>query len=130
VPFATTSDVDKAYEGTLPAGDRVQYLLDAVSARLRILLPTLEDRIAESVDLGVLAKDIVVQAVVNRLPGQQSGIESQTQTAGPWSTTVRYTQDRSGTFSDEDLLLLGGSVATSSGTIGTIRLGRPDWANQ
>jgi hypothetical protein len=131
VPFATPEDVDTAYEGTLPDEARVQYLLDAVSARLRILLPTLEDRIADSDDLGLLAKDIVVQAVINRLPGQQSGIESQTQTAGPWSTTVRYTQDRSGTFSDEDLAILGGvTAASSSGTVGTIKLGRVDWANQ
>jgi hypothetical protein len=128
VPFATPTDVDTAYEGTLPAGDHVQYLLDVVSARLRILLPTLEDRITDSPDLGLLAKDIVVQAVIRRFPGQTQGIASQTQTAGPWSTTVRYTQDTSGTFSDEDLRVLGGVTTVSTGSVGTIRIGPlTDW---
>ena len=131
MPFATPTDVDTAYEGTLADEGRVQYLLDVVSARLRILLPTLEDRIADpdGGDLGVLAKDIVVQAVIRRLPGQTQGIESQTQTAGPWSTTVRYTKDTSGTFPDEDLAILGGQplLEKTSGRVGTISIGRPDW---
>lgn len=132
--FAEPTDVDTAYEGTLPEGDRVQYLLDTVSARLRILLPTLVDRIAEdtSGDLGMLAKDIVVQAVIRRFPGSTQQVQSQTQTAGPWSTTVRYTQDQSGTFTDEDLRVLGGVPSTtSSGSVGTIKLGGlVAWHNQ
>lgn len=128
--FAEPTDVELAYEGSLPAGSeaRVQYLLDTVSARLRILLPDLEDRITESEDLGLLATDVVVQAVIRRLPGGSSNVQSQTQTAGPWSTTVRYTEDRSGTFTDDDLALLGGVVAESGkGAVGTIRIGRPNW---
>jgi hypothetical protein len=130
VPFATPSDVDTAHEGTLPAEDRVQFLLDSVSARLRILLPTLEERIIDSEDLGILAKDIVVQAVIRRLPGSTTqNIQSQTQTAGPWSTTVRYTTDTSGTFTDEDLRLLGGTTSTTpAGSVGTIKTGPlVDW---
>ena len=128
--FAGPTDVDTAYEGTLPDGGRVQYLLDTVSARLRILLPGLEERAIDNEDLALLAKDIVVQAVIARLPGQTQSIESQTQTAGPWSTTVRYTRDRSGTFSDEDLLLLSGGVTSAGATIGTIKVGRPNWLAQ
>lgn len=130
MPFATPTDVDTAYQGTLPVEGRVQYHLDAVSARLRILLPTLVARINDSPDLGILTKDIVVQAVIRRLPGQVQNVESQTQTAGPWSTTVRYTKDRSGTFSDEDLAVLGGSAGEVSGAVGTIKVGRPDWHDQ
>lgn len=133
--FAGPTDVDTAYEGNLPAGSerRVQYLLDTVSARLRILLPNLEERIEDDDDLRLLAKDVVAQAVIRRLPGVTQSVESQTQSAGPWSTTVRYTADVSGTFSDEDLTMLGGTpvgtVTASTGTVGTIKLGFPDWSN-
>lgn len=130
--FAEPTDVDTAYEGSLPAGsgERVQYLLDTLSARLRKLLPTLVERVAGDEDLAMLAKDTVVQAVIRRLPGASQSIQSQTQTAGPWSTTVRYTTDSSGTFSDEDLRLLGGVVdVDSGGMVGSIRLGLVDWNN-
>lgn len=130
--FAGPTDVETAYEGSLPAGSeaRVQYLLDTVSARLRRLLPTLEERIAaedaeafgES-DLSLLTKDTVVQAVLRRLPGTVQQVESQTQSAGPWSVTNRYTVDSTQTFSDDDLDLLRGSPAASHTGIGTISLG-------
>jgi hypothetical protein len=132
VVFAEPTDVETAYEGTLPAGseNRVQYLLDTVSARLRVLLPTLEARVATDDDTALLAKDIVVQAVIRRLPGSSSqNVQSQTQTAGPWSTTVRYTTDTSQTFSDEDLRLLGGVPASlgAGGSVGTIKLKPIEW---
>lgn len=124
-PFAEPTDVSTAYEGSLPVGseDRILYLLDVVSARLRILLPTLQERASTDDDLATSAKDVVVQAVLRRLPGGQQ-TESQTQTAGPYSTTFRYTTDRSGTFPDQDLdLLRGTDGAATSGRVGTIKLG-------
>lgn len=132
--FAEPTDVETAYEGSLPSGssDRVQYLLDVVSARLRLLLPTLVERIeaAETPDLAVMTRDVVVQAVLRRLPGSNQQVESQTQTAGPWSTTMRFTTDKSGTFPDEDLLLLSGTPTAGSGRVGTIKLGLVDWSDQ
>lgn len=133
--FAEPPDVATAYEGSLPTGSevRVQYLLDTVSARLRLLLPDLEDRIAAdtSGDLALLAKDVVVQSVIRRLPGDnQQQTSSQTQQAGPFATTLRFTTDKSGTFPDADLDLLRGTAASSMGALGTIRLGMVDWANQ
>ena len=131
--FAEPTHVETAYEGTLPAGSeaRVQYLLDTASARLRVLLPTLVERIAddESGDLELLTRDVVVQAVLRRLPGNTQSVQSQTQSAGPWAVTTRYTQDTTGTFSDEDLRILGGTVSTTpSGSVGTIRIGPlVDW---
>ena len=133
--FAIAPDVTTAYEGQsppLPSDTRIEYMLGVVSARLRLLLPTLEDRIAadSSGDLGTLAKDIVVQATVRRLAPTGGGpeVQSQTQQAGPWSTTVRYTTDKAGIFSDDDLDLLRGENAPSTlGPIGTIPLRRTDW---
>lgn len=133
--FATRPDVVVAYGGSsLPGSEaRTDSLLATASARLRILLPGLAAAVENDDDLALLAKDVVVQAVIRRLPigdgGQQ--VQSQTQTAGPWQTTVRYSEDRSETFSDDDLALLRDALtrtATPVGTAaGTIRLGTPDW---
>lgn len=136
--FAGTNDVATAYEGSVPSGPegRVQYLLDTASARLRILLPDLVARIAaaeptdptEPNDLALLAKDVVVQAVIRRLPGDNAQqIRSQTQQAGPFQTTQSFTVDRTGTFPDQDLDLLRGSTVEGQGAMGTIHIGRPDW---
>lgn len=133
--FADETDVETAYGGSLPGTEgRVTYLLNLAIARLRLLLPALEDATENDPDLALLAKDVVVQAVIRRLPlgdGSQQ-VQSQTQSAGPWSTTVRYTEDRSETFSDDDLDLLRDAlsrldVGASTIGVGTIRLGRPDW---
>lgn len=129
--FAEPTDVETAYGGSLPSSPegRVEYLLDTVSARLSKLLPSLVERIADDPDLAMLAKDAVVQAVIRRLPaigGPQ--VASETQGAGPWTHTVRYTQDRSRTFSDEDLALLRDQPAGLS--MGTIGLGLVDWSAQ
>lgn len=136
--FASTADVATAYEGSVPSGPegRVQYLLDTASARLRILLPDLADRIAAAEptdpaqpnDLAILAKDVVVQAVIRRLPGDNAQqLRSTTQQAGPFQTTQSFTVDRTGTFPDQDLDLLRGSTGEGLSPIGTLHLGRPDW---
>lgn len=132
--FAIRTDVETVYGGALPGTNaRTEYLVRTANARLAILLPALEAAVADDDDLADIAKDIVVQAVIRRLPlvNGEPSVQSQTQTAGPWTTTVRYTEDRSETFSDDDLALLREvlnrtteNVATSAGTI---RLGRPDW---
>jgi hypothetical protein len=131
--FAVPTDVETAYEGSLPGGvnsPRLQYLLDVVSARLRALLPTLVVRIEDDEDLALLAKDIVVQAVIRRLPGNQQQVQSTTQSAGPWSVTNRFTTDASETFTDDDLALLRGEATGVAATVGSIRIGRPDWSLQ
>lgn len=131
--FAGPTDVSNAMEGLsppLPSETRIHRALDYVSARLRILIPDLEARIevAETTDLAILAKDVVSQAVVRRL-SSASGPEAQstTQQAGPFATTVRFREDKSGTFSDDDLALLRG-VSASLG-VRTIKLGAPDWVH-
>lgn len=133
--FADETDVETAYGGSLPTSEaRVTYLLSIANARLRILLPALTAAVADDEDLALLAKDVVTQAVIRRFPTGDGGpqVQSQTQSAGPWSTTVRYTEDRSETFSDDDLALLReallrlGVIIASTG-VGTIKLGRPDW---
>ena len=143
--FAQPTDVATAYEGlspALPSDTALEQRIATVSARLRLLLPDLEARIAAAdaevvppateSDLAILTRDVVVQAVIRKLPGRdQQQASSQTQQAGPFSTTVRYTVDRTGTFPDDDLDLLRGETAGSSmGPIGTIKLGRPDWHDQ
>lgn len=130
--FAGPTDVSNAMEGLsppLPSDARVQRALDYVSARLRILIPDLETRIsAGDMDLALLAKDVVSQAAVRRLtPSSGPEAQSTTQQAGPFATTVRFRQDKSGTFPDDDLELLRGS-SLSIGSVGTIKLGRVDWA--
>lgn len=141
--FAEPTDVETAYEGSLPSEseDRVQYLLDTASARLRLLLPSLEARIAAAdlvaaavepeaeSDLTLMARDVVVQAVIRRLPGSQQQVASSTQAAGPFSTTLRYTADSTQTFSDDDLALLAPSPIGAGG-VGTIKIGRPNWCDQ
>lgn len=132
--FAEPTDVATAYQGDLPAGSeaRVQYLLDAVSARLRVLLPDLQERAEDDEDLTLLAKDVVVQAVIGRLGGSSTQqVRSQTQAAGPWSTTTTYATDSTGTFSDQDLDALRGTTAQASGRVGTIKMGTlVDWSDQ
>lgn len=132
--FAGPTDVATAYEGTLPAGSgaRVQYLLDTTSARLRVLLPDLAERVVGNDDLAMLAKDVVVQAVITRLGGSSAQqVRSQTQAAGPWSTTTTYATDATGTFSDQDLDALRGTAVEAGGRVGTIKLGTfVDWSNQ
>lgn len=133
--FADETDVETAYGASLPTSpERVTYLLSNANARLRILLPSLAAAVDDDEDLAILAKDVVAQAVIRRLPMASGGPqpESQTQSAGPWTTTVRYTEDRSETFSDDDLALLRDAlsrldVGASTTGVGTIRLGRPDW---
>lgn len=133
--FATRPDVVVAYGGSsLPGSEaRTDSLLAIASARLRILLPGLAAAVGADEDLALLAKDVVVQAVLRRLPlgeGSQQ-VASQTQTAGPFQTTVRYSEDRSETFSDDDLALLREALSRATDQVhtgaGTIRLGAPDW---
>lgn len=132
--FATPTDVTDDYEGLsppLPPETRLQSLIDIVSARLRLLLPDLETRIADDAtgDLAVLARDAVVQATIRRArPGGQQ-VQSETQQAGPFQTTQRFTVDRAGIFYDDDLDLLRGGPAVGF-PLGTIRIGRPDWSRQ
>lgn len=130
--FAGPTDVTDAMEGMsppLPSETRIERTLDVVSARLRLLIPDLERRITASRDndLAALAEDVVVRATIRRLaPDTGPEAQSATQQAGPFATTVRYRQDKSGTFPDDDLdLLRGGSLGL--GGVGTIKLGAPDW---
>ena len=130
--FAEFEDVGLAYEGTIAESsrERVQYLLDTLSARLRLLLPTLEDRTASNADLALAARDVLIQAVIRRMSGSTQQVRSESEGVGPFSRTLTYTTDPAGIFPDEDLALLGGTPMTSaSGTVGTIRLRRPDWAS-
>lgn len=130
--FAEWDDVTEAYEGTITESGRgrVQYLLDTLSARLRLLLPGLQERTTGNDDLALAAKDVIVQAVIRRMVGTTQQVRSESEGVGPFSRTLTYTTDRTGTFPDEDLAILGGSPAsTSSGSVGTIRLRRPDWSS-
>jgi hypothetical protein len=139
--FAVPTDVTSAMEGMsppLPSDDLIQLRLAVVEARLRLLIPDLEARIEtaelllvgdQQNDLAVLARDVVVQAAIRKLTNT-SGPEAQstTQQAGPFATTVRYRQDKSGTFPDDDLDLLRGGTG-GTGSIGTIKLGAVDWVH-
>lgn len=135
--FATRTDVETSYGGSSLPGStaRTDSLLSIASARLRILLPGLAEAVENDDDLALLAKDVVVQAVIRRLPLGEGGqtVQSETQTAGPWQYTRRFTEDRSETFADDDLALLREALSratvdlTTHSGAGTIRLGRPDW---
>lgn len=140
--FAVPTDVTNAMEGLsppLPSEPRIQRELDVVQARLRILIPDLEARIAAldltlapeaQNDLATLARDVVVAAVVRRLStagGPEA--QSETQQAGPFATTVRFRQDKSGTFPDDDLDLLRGYSTSPSWRAGTITLAPSDWVH-
>ena len=128
--FAEFEDVEKAYEGTIPSAgeERIQYLLDALSARLRLLIPDLTVRTAANPDLEITARDVVVQAVIRRMPGSTQQVRSESEGIGPFSRTLTYTTDSGGDFPDQDLALLGGGPV-GVGTIGTIRLGPVDWTS-
>jgi hypothetical protein len=132
--FATRTEVETEYGSSLPGTPlRTDTMLQTVSARLRILLPGLAEAVADNEDLAILARDVVIQAVIRRLPlgSEDSGVQSVTQTAGPWQHTVRYTEDRSGTFPDDDLADLRRALSHTREPVqtaaGTIKLGRPDW---
>lgn len=131
--FAGPTDVTNAMEGLSPpqpSDEKIQRALDVVEARLRLLLPGLEARIADagSPDLAILARDVVAQATVRKLSPSGPEAQSATQQAGPFATTVRFRQDKSGTFPDDDLdLLRGGSEGIG---VGTITLGAVDWLRQ
>lgn len=134
--FATRTDVEIAYGGSSLPGtpQRADMLLSTASARLRILIPGLAAVAENNADIALLAKDVVVQAVIRRLPlSSEQQVQSHTQTAGPFQTTVRYAEDRSETFSDDDLALLRQALARATGGdtapagAGTIRLAAPDW---
>lgn len=134
--FATRTDVEIAYGGSSLPGtpQRADMLLSTASARLRILIPGLAAVAENNADIALLAKDVVVQAVIRRLPlSSEQQVQSHTQTAGPFQTTVRYAEDRSETFSDDDLALLRQALTRATGGdtapagAGTIRLAAPDW---
>lgn len=134
MPFAVTGDVTGLFDGTpAPTNARVEYYLGAAEARLRLLLPDLEARIADTTnprrtDLATLAKDVVVQAVLRKLSNTAGPeVRSQSEGVGPWSTTVTFHTDRTRTFSDADLDLLRAVPLHGQANMGAFQLGLTDW---
>lgn len=130
--FAEYSDFTSVY-GTPPAAQAeatVQYLLDVASARLSVKLPDLEARVADNADLALLAKDVVVQAVIRQFDPTRAAVQF-SQAAGPFSMNVNTgARVNRGWFYDDELALLAGAMQTSTSSgLGTIKLGLPDWCN-
>jgi hypothetical protein len=127
--FAEFEDVKRDYEGSIPTGaeQRVESFLGSLSARLRMLVPGLAERVAVDEDLAIVARDAVVRSVIRRMSGTTQQVRSESEGIGPFSRTLTYTTDTGGDFPDEDLVLLG-LHSPGSGPIGTIRLGVPDWS--
>lgn len=129
--FVSPDDVAAAYEGDLSQVNegRVQYLLDVALARLNKLVPRLPERMATDIDLRVLAKDVVVQAVLRQVRNPSPEFVQQSQSAGPFALSVNTGTGNSrgnrGLFYEEELELL-----REHGTgqrMGTIHLGLSDW---
>lgn len=120
--LATPDDVEALF-GVIPEAqaDRVDRWLRVASALVRQRVPAIDTQIAAgAVDAGVVA-DVVAQAVTRGLrnPG---GVKSQT--TGPFSTTY---DDRVAAgfiyLTDDEVLLLGGSIATAGRRFGTVAIG-------
>lgn len=130
--YADKDDVAAAYEGNLDTVNegRVQYMLDVALARLNKLIPTLSERTATDTDLLILAKDVVVQAVLRQIRNPSPEFVQQTQSAGPFGLSVNTGSGNSrgsrGLFYDEELELLR-EFGTGS-RMGTIKLGLSDWS--
>lgn len=122
-PLASVSDVEDAY-GAIgdDLGARVDQLLRVASSAARQKVPGLDGNItAGTVDAQVVAA--VIGEVVARALRNRAGVKSQT--TGPFS--VSY-DDRVAAgfvyFTDDEVLLLGGSVAsTGGGRLRTVRVG-------
>lgn len=128
--IATKIDLVNGYEGNLDAVNegRVQYLLDTALARLRKLIPDLVDRIGADgtydEDLHVLARDIVVQAVLRQIRNPSPEYVQETQTAGPFSHSYNTGSGNGrgsrGLFYTEELDLLRAPSAGIAGGASTI----------
>lgn len=121
--FATVDDVTALY-GAVTADDtaKATRLLDAASALLRAKVP--------GIDLGVAATDpvlvaTVVAEVVARALRNPGGVKTLSRTTGPFSESVSYA-DAAATglfFSDDELVMLGGSVPSTRRGLRTFRVG-------
>lgn len=129
--YVDKTDVAALYEGNfaqVPDG-RVQFLLDVAVSRLNKKIPGLAERMAADVDLRVLAKNTVVQAVLRQLYNPRSELVQQSQSAGPYSVSMNTGSGNSrgnrGLFYEEELDDLREVV--SGQRMGTIHLGLSDW---
>lgn len=110
--YANAQDVADAYEADIPeaATARVDYLLRSTSARLTAAIPALPGWVTGGQVDAELARDVVVKAVMRQLrnPTETSQTQTQSQSAGPYSTSVTYRQGSTGAslFDPADLRLL------------------------
>lgn len=132
--YVTITDLANAYEGDLGSApsNRVKYLLEVAVARLNKLVPGLDTRMTTDPDLVVLARDVVVQAVLRQLRNPSPEFVQQTQSAGPYSVSTNMgsgnTRGNRGLFYQEELDLLI-PVITGQRT-GTILQGLSYWGAQ
>jgi len=112
-PLATVDDVAAGWRAlTDDEAARAGVLLARASAILRAKLPGLDDRLATD----QVSRDLVVEAVtasvVDRMLTPLSGVQSQSDTTGPFSRTIRWADSSAGFRFPADLLgLLGGGRA-------------------
>lgn len=94
---------------------RALYKLGQASRHVRRSVPDVDDRIASGALLAADVSDVVV-AMVERAFPIRTGIQSETETRGPYTETVRYFDNKSGMYltEDEEAILSPTSAARAS----------------
>jgi hypothetical protein len=129
-PFATPADVSELWRPlSLQEAAVAAARLLMVSALIRQLVPTVETRISSgSLDPDVV-KLIAVDAVRRAMENPSEGVRSRTQTVGPFSESVTYTDaGQAGVWlSDAEVALLRGSAGATAARAGvrSIRVQTP-----
>ncbi|GAA1436319.1 hypothetical protein GCM10009616_35800 [Microlunatus lacustris] len=124
--LATLPDLELAWR-TLTSDEkpRAAYKLGQASRYVRRHFPDIDARIGSGQLAAEDASDVVV-AMVERAFPIRTGIQSETETRGPWTETVRYFDAKSGMYltEHEEAVLAPPNSSSTSGAFST----RPGFA--
>lgn len=118
--LASTLDIEAQWRAlSADEASRAEALISAASRRLRALYADLDSRILSGGLDGAVVADIVVAMVKRALIGaSRDGIESYSQTAGPFATTQKFSNPDGALYltADEKAMLLSpDAVRTRTG---------------
>lgn len=119
-PFATTEHIEMVWRTLTPEEtDRATKLIEYASRILRQRFKDIDDRIAAGT-VDPLDAEMVVVAMVKRamMSGVLEGVESQSQTAGPFAHTVKPLNPNGNLYLTADELSL---LGVARGAMGMIR---------
>lgn len=121
-PFATVEDLEEAWRPLTPAeATRADKLIQYASRILRQRISGIDERIAAGT-LSALDAEMVVVAMVKRamINTALEGVESQSQTAGPFAQTTKLSNPNGNLYLTADELSLLGAARGAMGTIRTV----------